>query len=247
MPPAPVAPGQVIIVSGSSGSGKSTTCRTFAQQADDFWLMLGVDLFSGMMSPAKFSMHGPRCREGQYARSINPDDPDGGTMMALGPEGWRAMQAFHAMIAAAARAGRNVIVDHIMFVDPPILQDCVWQLEGLPVHFVGLQPPEAVLLGRIGGREIKVPPDFAESIGADAAARVARNLQRLTPWFVRAINDAGCFDLVVDSEALSPSQVCAAITTRLAAGPGTAFATLRERHPRGSWDQLLDPENRSFE
>ncbi len=226
------APGQVIIVSGSSGSGKSTTCRTFAQRADAFWLMMGIDQFAGGMTPAKFSMHGPRSREGTYAAPLDPADPEGGTKMAFGTEGWGAIQAFHEMIAAAARSGRNVIADHIMFTDPPILQDCVWRLAGLPVLFVGLQPPKDVLLGRIGSRKIEVPPDFAAVIGADAATRVASNLQRLTPWFVSAINQNDCFDLVADSAARSPAEICEQMEQRLAQGPGTAFDRLRGRYPK---------------
>jgi chloramphenicol 3-O-phosphotransferase len=223
--------GQIIIVSGSSGSGKSTTCRTFAQRADDLWLMLGIDLLGGSMTPAKFSMHGPRNREGTFPTPIDPADPEGPTKMAFGPKGWTSIQAFHEMIAAASRAGQNVIVDHIMFLDPPILQDCIWRLDGLPVLFVGLQPNPEILLDRIGSREIKVPPDFAETIGPEAASRVATNLRRLTPWFVRAINDNDCFDLVADSSASSPNEICDQIELRLAEGPGTAFEQLRQRYP----------------
>lgn len=223
--------GQIIIVSGSSGSGKSTACRLFAQRAEQFWLSLGIDMFSGMMTPAKFSMHGPRSAEGTRAVPIDPADPDGPTMMGIGAEGWGAINAFHEMIAAASRAGRNVIVDHIMFVDPPILQDCVQRLAGLPVLFVGLQPPPEVLLERIGSREIKVPPDFAETIGANAAERVARNLQRMTPWFVSAVNENSEYDLTIDSAANPPEAVVAMIEQRLAQGPGEAFARLLQLYP----------------
>jgi chloramphenicol 3-O phosphotransferase len=225
-------PGQIIIVTGSSGSGKSTACRTFAQRADEFYLMFGIDLFGGSMTPAKFTMHGQRNREGTYSTPIDPANPDGPTKMAFGSKGWTSIQAFHDMIAAASRAGQKVIVDHIMFLDPPILQDCIWRLNGLPVLFVGLQPSPDVLLDRIGSREIKVPPDFAETIGAEAASRVATNLRRLTPWFVSAINDNDCFDLVADSSASSPEEICDQIERRLAEGPGEAFDQLRKRYPK---------------
>ena len=37
--------GQIVIVNGTSGSGKSSTCERFAHQRDDFWLLFGIDHF----------------------------------------------------------------------------------------------------------------------------------------------------------------------------------------------------------
>jgi hypothetical protein len=40
-----------------------------------------------------------------------------------------------------------------------------------------------------------------------------------------------CCDLLIDSSAYNPEEVCEQIEQRLRQGPGTAFATLRDRHP----------------
>lgn len=47
-------PGQIIIINGKSGSGKSTTCETFAQRSEAFWLIYGIDHFMGSTFPRKF-------------------------------------------------------------------------------------------------------------------------------------------------------------------------------------------------
>ncbi len=67
--------GQIIIVSGTSGSGKSTTCELFVKRADDFWLLYGIDHFMAGSFPAKFGHHGPRRDEGVYAEPIDESEP----------------------------------------------------------------------------------------------------------------------------------------------------------------------------
>jgi chloramphenicol 3-O-phosphotransferase len=224
--------GQIVIVSGPQGAGKSTTCRNFARRSHEPYLMFGIDLLLGSMMPAKFSMHAKISKDGLSVAPVDASDPDGPIKMVYGDFAWGALCAMHEMIAVASRRGLNVVVDHIMFLDPPVLQDCIWALQGLPVLFVGLKPDRQVIIERVMTREIKVPPDFAESIGEDAAAKVAANSRRLMPWFVEAINANDCFDLVVDSVKHSPDEICRLIEQRLALGPGTAFDTLRGRYPK---------------
>lgn len=223
--------GQIVIVSGPQGAGKSTTCRNFARRAQKPYLMLGADLLMGSMMPAKFSMHTKVSKDGVFVAPVDPANPDGPIRMVCGDFAWEAVRALHEMIAVASRRGLNVVVDHIMFLDPPVLQDCIWALEGLPVLFVGLKPDRDAVVERVLGREIKVPPDFAESIGEDAAAKVASNARRLMPWFIDAVNRNDCFDLAIDSVKYSPDEVCEKIEKRLAQGPGTAFDMLRARYP----------------
>jgi chloramphenicol 3-O-phosphotransferase len=143
----------------------------------------------------------------------------------------------HAMIAAAAKSGQNMVVDHLMFCDPPVLQDAIWQMADVPVLFVNLKPSREVLEDRVRNRQIDVIPapiqEAMASAGADSIAAMGAQLAALGDWFYEHTYANDVYDLELDSSTMNPEQVCQAIEARLAEGPGTAFARLRERYPRG--------------
>jgi len=219
--------GQIIVVTGTSGAGKTTTCSTFARRSDDLYLMFGMDLLSSTFVTGKFTMFGARKEDHLFFREVDPGDPETLYRMDFGPLGWRALTAMHEMIAAASRAGQPVLVDHITLLEPPILQDLIWRLEGLPVLFVGLRPPEDALARRLATRSFDLPPAIREVLGEDGAAAIARDMQRATPWLYRNACAADCFDLEVDTTSADPDSVCAMIEDRLKQGHGTAFEQLR--------------------
>jgi len=223
--------GQIIIVSGTSGAGKSTACELFAKRSDDFWLLYGIDHFLAGTLPAKFGHHGPRSREGIYAHPIDAKNPDGPLRWSFGDNGTRAFQTLHEWVAAASRRGCNIVLDHLMMIDPPVLQDCIWRLEDLPVLFVSLKPPFEVLMERVATRRMdkKMPTDL---LGEDAIKRIVDRLNRLRPWFYEAVYANDIYDLEIDTVKHAPEEVCALIEQRLAQGPGTAFEQLRARYPK---------------
>jgi chloramphenicol 3-O-phosphotransferase len=225
------APGQIVIVNGTSGSGKSTTAELFQQRSDDYWLLYGIDHFLAGTQPAKFGHHGPRAREGIYAEPADPADPDGPLRWSFGPKGVRAFAALHEWIAAASRQGCNIVFDHLLMTDTPVLADCAWRLAGLPVLLVTLKPPFAVLERRVAERQMdkKLP---VEILGEDAARKIIDRLTRLRPWFYQAVYANDIADLTIDTAVHGVEEVCAMIETRLAEGPGTAFERLREKYPR---------------
>lgn len=213
--------GQVIIVSGTSGAGKTTTCATFAKRAPDPWLTFGLDLLLGSLFPPQYTIFGKKRAEGYGGNTFGPE------------MGWPAVRALHEMIAAAARSGQNMVVDHLMFVDPPILQDCIWALSEVPVLFVNLKPPREVLAQRITQRDIVLPAPLIEAAGGmDGVAALGAELTALVPWFYDHAYANDCYDLTIDSSTLDPDAVCALVEQRLRAGPGTAFAELRRRYPQ---------------
>ena len=221
--------GQIIIVNGTSGSGKSTACDLFAKRADDFWLVYGIDHFLGSTFPRKFGHGGDRCREGFYAHALDENDPDGPLRWGFGEWGTKGFAVFHEWVAAASRQGCNIILDHLLMTDPPLLQDCIRRLEGLPVLLVNLKPPFEVLMERIAGREIG--NRFANSSYSSEQVRQSRErLARLRPWFYDAVYANEICDLEIDTVEHDPDTVCRFIGERLAAGPGTAFVELGKRY-----------------
>ncbi|MEO6717672.1 MAG: chloramphenicol phosphotransferase [Novosphingobium sp.] len=224
--------GQVLIVTGTSGSGKSTACELFAKRSDDFWLLYGIDHFLSGALPAKFGHHGPRCREGIYAHPVDEADPDGPLRWSFGPRGKAAFRTLHGWVATAAREGCNIVLDHLAMTDPPVLQDLVRQLNGLPVTFVCLKPSYEVLSARIANRTMDKPMP-TDLLGDDAVKKIIDRLDRLRPWFYEAVYANDIYDLVIDTEAHEPEAVVAMIEARLVEGPGTSFEALRERYPRG--------------
>ena len=212
-------------------SGKSTTCEMFANRSDGFWLLFGIDQFMSGSFPAKFGHHGPRGREGVYAHPCGTNDADGDLRWSFGPNGTRAFNALREWIAAPSRAGCNIIFGHLMMTDPPVLQDCIWRLKVLPALYVSLKPPVEVLRQRAAARQMtkKMPTNI---LGEDAVKIIVDRLDRLRPWFTRAIYAETICDLEIDTQQHAPEEVCELIEHRLAEKPGTAFETLRQRYPR---------------
>lgn len=215
--------GQIVLISGTSGSGKTTTCATFARRAEEPYLMFGMDLLAGTLFPAKYTLFGEKKEEGYQPTSYGP------VCMA-------ALSAMHEMIAAASRVGQNMVVDHLMFLDPPVLQDCIWRMTDVPVLFVNLKPSREVLEERVKHRQIDVIPapiqEAMASAGPEIIKALGDQLAEATPWFYEHTYANDIYDLELDSSAMTPDEVCERIEARLAEGPGTAFADLRKRHPK---------------
>lgn len=224
-----MTPGRALVVTGSTGSGKTTTCKTFVDRADDLWLHFGVDLFLGSVVPRKFVDGGPRCEEGVHMVPEDPAAPDGPRRMALGREGHAMIRAFHQMVAAAVRSGQNVVLDHVTTIDPPLLQDCVQALRGLPVFFVALRPPAAVIPRRIEARLESV----VAVLGREQALHNNENTKRVSQYMSRQIFAHDLFDLVVDTAAHPPDVVAKMIAETLLTRPGAAFPELARRLDAG--------------
>jgi chloramphenicol 3-O-phosphotransferase len=224
-------PGRILILNGTSGSGKSSTAELFAKQSEDFWLLYGIDHFLANTYPAKFGHHGPRAREGIYAHPRDPAERDGALRWSFGEYGAKSFGLMHDWIAAASRAGCNIVFDHLLMSDPPVIQDLAWKLEGLPALLVTLKPPFEVLERRVAERAMdkKLPIDI---LGEDAARIIIDRLTRLRPFYYDEIYRNEICDIEIDSDANGLEEVVALIEARLAKGPGTAFEQLRKKFPR---------------
>jgi chloramphenicol 3-O-phosphotransferase len=192
---------------------------------------MGIDHFMAATFPAQFSHHGPRAHEGVYAHPVDDSQPEGPLRWSFGKNGEQAFRALHEWVAAASRQGCNIIIDHLMMIDPPVLQDAIWRMKDLPVLFVVLKPPYEVLEQRVATRKMgkRIPVDP----GDDLVRRIVERLHRLRPWFYEAVYANECCDLEIDTSKCVPEEACVQIEQRLASGPGTAFEQLRSRYAAG--------------
>jgi len=214
--------GQLIVVTGATGAGKTTTCATFIDEAQALWVHFGADLLLGKTLSRRFVDGGARSNEGVHIVPDDPQYPEGPAHLDLGRYGMGLFEAMHEMAAAAVRCGQNVIMDHVTTLHPPLLQDCVARLKGLPVLFVGLKPDPQLLSRRIDERLAGI----IESMGPEHGRRANEGTKRVADYMFREIFSHDRFDLVIDNSALPPKAVVAAIVARLEQGPGEAFQTL---------------------
>jgi chloramphenicol 3-O-phosphotransferase len=128
------------------------------------------------------------------------------------------------------------VVDHLTFLDPPVLQDAIWRMVDVPVLFVNLKPSREVLEERVKGRKITVIPEPIQEAMAAAGPEILQALgEQLAdagPWFYDHAYANDVYDIELDSSAMTPDEVCERIEARLREGPGTAFAQLRDRYPK---------------
>ncbi len=207
-------PGQIVILNGTPRSGKSSIAAVIQDTFAGVWMNLGIDRFKPM-TPDRY----------QPGIGLRP----GGERPDLEPLIVLLYRAMYEAIALHSRLGLNVVVDvghHDAYSVPRgILPAGARQLAGLPVLFVGVRCPLAVVMDR-----------RRATWGVDTAANgVVPQAVRL--W-QQAVHVPGIYDLEVDTSVLNAEECAAVIRQRLADGPlPTAFqrlaaaATGEERAP----------------
>jgi chloramphenicol 3-O phosphotransferase len=201
-------PGQIIILNGAPRSGKSSIAAAIQETFDGVWMNLGVDAYA--------SMTPPRLRPGIGLRP-GGERPD---LEAFVPGLYAAL---YDSIAAHSRLGLNVVADvghHDAYSTPlNILPQCARRLAGLPVLFVGVRCPIAVILQR--------------RAGAAEGAYVIASAQDPIPQPVRLwqeeVHKPGIYDLEVDTSLLTPQACAEAIRQGLTSAPDpSAFRILTQ-------------------
>lgn len=222
--------GKILLITGSTGAGKSTTCNLLVDRLDGLWLHFGIDLFLGKLVPRKF-VDGGRCsHEGVHGAPDDPARPDGPWHLDMGRYGLDLIHTFHRMAAAAVRDGQNLVIDHITMLDPPVLQDCVAVFAGLPVRFVALKPPPAVSPRRIDERLETI----VAVLGRDHAVRNSEAKKRVAISMYETIFRNDLFDQTIDTEVHPPEEVTDLILQQMGDCRGTAFPELARRLQEGT-------------
>ena len=118
--------GHVVFLNGTSSSGKTTIAKALQQQLTAPYMLVSIDGFFHMY-PEKFLS--PKSEE------------DAQVLVALIPG---VVSGLHASVAALAKTGNNIIVDHVLQEDG-WLQECVEKWTGLDVLFVGVKCPLVIV------------------------------------------------------------------------------------------------------
>ncbi len=176
--------GTVIFINGASSSGKTSIVRALQSMLDTPFLDMGIDRFIFMLPkryldrPLWDDVLGKADRPGAVGRVL--------------------FSGMHHAIAAAARAGVNVIADHVL-VEQAWVEECARLFVDLPAYLIGIQCPLDVLEQRERQRKDR-------TLGQ---ARIQYPL----------IHKFTLYDLEVDTSRLGPEQCAARIIDRLRTPP----------------------------
>ena len=215
------APGEIIILVGTSCAGKTTIAQAIQRIADRSYLSTGNDDFLPMF-PLKFvgldksiqpailvwpEPGSPRTRDGYEVIVAEPGDPPKFHLFC-GPAAWRSLQGMHAACAALARAGTPVVIADV--VTEPLLINYCTALAGLDVYLVLVDCP------------------------LDELERRERAHRNRTPGGARmqyeAVRTPGVFDLTIDSGANDAVTCARQVLDFVASHRPLAFPRLAARY-----------------
>ncbi|MDB4967331.1 MAG: chloramphenicol phosphotransferase [Myxococcales bacterium] len=201
--------GRVIVLNGPSVSGKSSIQKALQARFEEPYLAMGIDSILVGMMPARY-FAGPTLDRKEVMWADPSTDATGAPLFELrfGPTGRRVVAGMHEAIAAFARQGNPVIVDHILY-ERGWVRELADALAGLTAYFVGVRIPLRVLEER-------------ERARATSPAGHARS-------HYETVHAHGVYDLEVDTSRASADQCAATIIeyVRTHAQP-TAFEKLRQ-------------------
>jgi chloramphenicol 3-O phosphotransferase len=224
------APGTIVLLNGTSSSGKTSIVRALQARMDEPWLHTGIDEHAPRL-PVKFVSvtGGPRPVFSDYTTLVydrpverlvmklgDVEFPYGdGTLVDVryGPGAVRMFAARYHGMAATAAAGFSLVIDDVIF-DPRVLRAAVDAFADSAVLFVGLRLPLEVAEQREQARGDRGP----------GGARL----------FYERVHAHGRYDLELDTATLTPDECAQRIAQALADGqPRGAIQELARRADSG--------------
>lgn len=180
--------GRIILLNGTSSSGKSTLAKALQAALPDPWLVIGIDTF--VFALPKRYLDQPLWSE--VFRYVREDGAaDGPFRIETGPLGQELVSGMHRSVAALAAAGLDVVVDHVL-LERVWLEECRQLWAGIDWCFVGVRCPLAVVEER--ERE-----------------RRDRTLGQAAAQFAVVHEHGATYDVEVDTSELSPEAAAARI------------------------------------
>ncbi|HZM73699.1 MAG TPA: AAA family ATPase [Candidatus Polarisedimenticolia bacterium] len=192
--------GRIILINGTSSSGKTTLARALQAALPELWLEMGIDRFAYAL---------PGRVDGQLTwpllfSYVRPDGrSDGPFTIRTTGLGHRFISGMHATAAAIADAGMNVIVDHVI-LEQRWVEEMARLWASFDVLNVGVRCPLSVVLEREREREDR-------TLGqAEAQFDVVHR------WTT--------YDVEVDTSVLAPDEAVDRISAALDAMPRRAIS-----------------------
>ncbi len=193
---------QIVLLNGSSSSGKSQLTRALQGILDEPFVRFDVDDFIAMF-PERYQGGGGCAAQG--IRQVSGEA--GGPAIELGIFGRRFVSGFHMAVQAFARAGNQLIVSHLL-VDSGWLLECVQLWADFGVLFVRVECDPAEIRIREQRRGDRVV-GFAESHS-------------------RQIHAGADYDFVIDTTRMNSDSCAERLKERLLdRNPPAAFKRMR--------------------
>jgi len=204
--------GRVILLNGSSSSGKTTLALTLQRILTEPWQHVALDQFRDGLPGKVRGLNSPPGTPGDQGLNIVPVELDGArvTEIRFGEFGEAVLRAMHRAVAALAHQGVNVVVDDLLF-KPEYLTDYREVLADLDVWFVGVRCARGV----VEEREAKRPGRFPGTAISHFDSVHAHGLG---------------YDIEVDTSHSDPSS-CAGQIAEALLKPPTAFMSATAVQP----------------
>jgi chloramphenicol 3-O phosphotransferase len=196
------SPGRIILVNGTSSSGKTALIKALQASLPDLWLEMGIDRFA-------YSLPGRVAGQPVWAQLFRyvpvKGALDGSFAIETTALGRQFVSAMHSTVAVLAAFGFNVLVDQVV-LERSFLEEAASLWAPFNVLFVGVRCPLEVVVRRELERKERTLGQAAAQF--DVTHRWAK------------------YDVEVDTSTLDPDQAAARVRNALAEGLGRQGAVL---------------------
>ena len=210
-------PGTIIVLNGCASAGKTSIARAIQRTFAEPYLHLGIDLFWLEIFPWEWPGAATNSVQDIFIAGASPPK----SILAVQPFGHFVISGLHHTVAALARIGHNVVVDHTLFHAGYVTEILtLWQ--PFPVWLVGVSCPLATVRRRAATRADRAWPAYLPMV----------------TWMFDEVHQhtRGVYDLEVDTSRLTPTECAFQIQRMLEErGAPAAFHQLAARL-RGTTD-----------
>lgn len=184
---ADTAPGTIIVLNGCPSVGKTSIAKAIQRTFEAPYLHVGIDLFWLQIFPWEWT--------GAATDGVQEVPVEGAwppkIMQTAQPFGNFVISGLHHTVAALARMGHNVVVDHVL-TDARYVADIVTVWQSFPVWLVGVSCPLETIHQRVAARTDRSWPSYLPMVN----------------WMFEEAHKhtRGIYDLEVDASQLTPDE-----------------------------------------